>query len=220
MTNDEINKKQEETLNNLKKYNKTRNTEIVDDPEEIKWEAPTRELVIEDGNVYDSFFAPDPEEKLLDDFFEELAKDDPEPTFSSNDPLYQHGNLSDDPEEDSPKLTLVHREESEIYVEDPSEYTEIEVVPYSEPDNDFYEEDEPIEDIEQAWDNATIRGVTALEAQDTLNKERGISVAEETEPEGYNYYVPPLLCQWCGALAYPGQIHGLGHCKEKIVYES
>ena len=57
MTKDEINKKQEETLNNLKKYNKTRNTEIVDDPEEIKWEAPTRELVIEDGNAYDSFFA-------------------------------------------------------------------------------------------------------------------------------------------------------------------
>ena len=33
MTKDEINKKQEETLNNLKKYNKTRKTEVVDDIE-------------------------------------------------------------------------------------------------------------------------------------------------------------------------------------------
>jgi len=36
MNNDEIKDKQEETLNNLKKYNKVRKTEIVDDPEEIK----------------------------------------------------------------------------------------------------------------------------------------------------------------------------------------
>lgn len=119
------------------------------------------------------------------------------------------------------------------------------IVNYSE--EGFYEEDEPIEDIEQAWNNAKIRGVTAkptekppmqkwLNAQDELNKQRGISVVETNKEDLEKFrqekelapevvegveegYVPPLLCQYCGSVAYQGQIHGLGYCREKVQYQ-
>ena len=35
-------------------------------------------------------------------------------------------------------------------------------------------------------------------------------------------YVPPVMshrCPYCGTMAYVGQIHGMGYCKEKVQYE-
>lgn len=89
------------------------------------------------------------------------------------------------------------------------------------------EEIEAARKIVAAFERAE-KGVTIppmqewLDAQDALNKERGISIVEETEPVAITDNHPlglPLLCQWCGDQAYPGQIHGLGYCKEKIKYE-
>lgn len=103
MTDDEVKSKQEETLNNLKKYNKERNTEIADDPEEI-----------------------------LNELSEDLAKDD-------------HF------EEAMQKLTEINEE----------------LGLYDEPEKPFVHH----------------------------------------------------ICEFCGDIVYPGQVHGLGFCKEKIQYE-
>ena len=78
-----------------------------------------------------------------------------------------------------------------------------------------------------------------LDAQDELNKECGISIVETNEEDLEKFrqegelapeviegveesYVPPVmshLCPYCGTMAYVGQIHGMGYCKEKVSYE-
>ncbi len=159
MTNDEVKDKQEETLNNLKKYNEVRKTEIVDDKPETK----------------------------------EQRRD---------------------------RISLTRREES-FTEEDPSEYTKIKVVPYLGDDPVLPEvEFEPV-------------GPDVDDELETITEivEKSIIEAAEAEgapdvPQAYQFTPPsldfglPLLCQYCGNVAYQGQIHGLGYCREKIQYES
>ena len=79
-------------------------------------------------------------------------------------------------------------------------------------DNDFYEEDEPIENILDAFERGE-KGVTVppmqewLDESDRLNKERGVTIS------------PPPICQFCANFVYQGQLHGPGYCKEKVQYE-
>ncbi len=52
------------------------------------------------------------------------------------------------------------------------------------------------------------------EIEEPVDDVEAPQVEEET-------YVPLVthVCEFCGGLAYIGQIHGLGYCKEKIQYE-
>ena len=113
MTNDEIKNKQEETLNNLKKYNESRKTEIVDEPNE---------------DVLTTF--------------ERAERGVPKPPM-------------------------------------------------------------------QEW----------LDEQDRLSEEMGITVIYETEPDAEEKMIMSHICPYCGTMAYIGQIHGLGYCKEKPQYQ-
>ena len=56
-----------------------------------------------------------------------------------------------------------------------------------------------------------------LDEQERLNKERGITVDYETEPE--EKLIMSHVCPYCGTMAYMGQIHGIGYCREKVQYE-
>jgi hypothetical protein len=228
MTDDEIKNKQEETLNNLKKYNENRKTEIVD---EGTWRDAKGAL-----------------QGLSDEPVEDTIRRNR--TESDNEPKYEilRGpfTISDE--------------------EDPSEYTEIEVVPYSDEDNgsenksqitDWTEEQieeakrygvdltlivhpsvpltddeirifqetakkfglmpenkeelpEPITEITGNTVNPVMEKQPMqewLDESDRLNKERGITV------------VPTPICEFCGNFAYQGQLHGMGYCREKIQYE-
>jgi hypothetical protein len=135
MTNNEIKKKQEETLENLKKYNKERNTEIVDDPEEV----------------------------LLNELLDEVG--------------YDAGMGSG-----------VFDNEPKTADEAIRKYLDLDEAKVSQ---DFIDN---LRNTGANWDD------------------------DEVEPDPGSRTVSHF-CEFCGSVAYQGQIHGLGYCKEKVQYE-
>ena len=139
MTNDEAKSKQEETLNNLKKYNKTRKTEVVDDIEGN----PTVVTQWRDIEPTESFEAKARITKVRK----------PIPGLLDNEPAKQ--------------------------------------------DFDANETTWTKEEIEAA---------------------RLISLVED-DAEVVAEPIMSHLCPYCGTMAYMGQIHCMGYCKEKVQYE-
>lgn len=124
MTNDEINRKQKETLEALNKYNKERKTAIVDEP---------------DASVEDILSSFERGEKGV-------TKPSMQEWLDAQQPDQQQDELSQD---------------ETVFIERPK--------PSESP------------------------------AEDKL--------------------IMSHICPYCGTMAYIGQIHGLGYCKEKVQYE-
>ena len=53
--------------------------------------------------------------------------------------------------------------------------------------------------------------------EDTLPTIRLVDAGENVEI--VEEPVMSHLCPYCGTMAYVGQIHGMGYCKEKVQYE-
>ncbi len=61
-----------------------------------------------------------------------------------------------------------------------------------------------------------------LNALRQYNKDRETQIIEEPVSETLEIeekFIKPRICHFCNTVAYPGQIHGLGFCKEKVQYE-
>jgi hypothetical protein len=93
MTDDEIKNKQEETLNNLKKYNKERKTEIVDDKPETREQRRDR-LAIErrdndEPSEYTDIEVDAPESEWIEEQFGQLPEPITEITGDSVNPVME-----------------------------------------------------------------------------------------------------------------------------------
>ena len=137
MTNDEAKSKQEETLNNLKKYNKTRKTEVVDDIEGNRRASQYRALAESAIDIED--------DDDLNTVLDTLRK------------ARKH-------------VAKTHHSQETTWTK---------------------------EEIEAA---------------------RLISLVED-DAEVVAEPIMSHLCPYCGTMAYMGQIHGMGYCKEKVQYE-
>jgi len=154
MTKDEVNKKQEETLNNLKKYNKERNTEIADDME---------------GNP-----------TVVTQWTDEVKG-----TELSDIMDWAIENLTEDPFELSTLFRMIREYAINVHESRMHDLAK---------SQKFIEADEIGDDLpDNDWQDVEI----------TDNHPLGLL----------------LLCQYCGSVAYQGQIHGMGYCKEKVQYE-
>jgi hypothetical protein len=102
MTEEEIKSKQEETLNNLKKYNKERKTEIVDDKPETREQRRDR-LAIERGAIerrdndepseYTDIEVDAPESEWIEEQFGQLPEPITEMTGDSVNPIMERQNV-------------------------------------------------------------------------------------------------------------------------------
>ena len=162
--------RQEETLNNLKKYNEGRKTKIVDEVVTGSWKDAKGVLQgLSDEPVEDTIrrnrdiprgerpyrFEPDKEPERIDEP-EEILEDDGQPMWATK-----------------PNVAF-----------DLAKFD----------DDDYASEDDPEE----------------LEAETLI-------VGDSVNPVMERQITP--ICEYCGSLAYPGQLHGLGYCREKIKYE-
>lgn len=93
------------------------------------------------------------------------------------------------------------------------------------------EEDEPVEKILEAFERGE-KGVTKppmekwLEVQENSQPqdipETPTLFIEKPNPDSEGSeekLIMSHICPYCGTMAYIGQIHGLGYCKEKLQYE-